>query len=54
MHSDLWSVGVLLYEWYQHSAYRADSTGKLERLIRDRVPPAPLPSIVLRLLRKSS
>src|SRR5262245_40795714 len=45
VHSDLWSVGVLLYEMVAGvQPYQADSTGKLERLIRDRVPPAPLPA----------
>ena len=53
VHSDLWSVGVLLYEMVTSvQPYRADSTGKLERLIRDRVPPAPLPADCPQALRK--
>ncbi|MCI0626686.1 MAG: serine/threonine protein kinase [Acidobacteria bacterium] len=53
VHSDLWSVGVLLYEMVTRvQPYRADSTGKLERLIRDRVPPAPLPADCPQALRK--
>ena len=52
-HSDLWSVGVLLYEMVTSvQPYRADSTGKLERLIRDRVLPAPLAAEVPLGLRK--
>jgi serine/threonine protein kinase len=53
VHSDLWSVGVLLYEMVTSvQPYRADSTGKLERLIRDRVPPAPLAADLPLGLRK--
>jgi eukaryotic-like serine/threonine-protein kinase len=53
VHSDLWSVGVLLYEMVTSvQPYRADSTGKLERLIRDRVPPAPLPADCPQALKK--
>ena len=53
VHSDLWSVGVLLYEMVTSvQPYRADSTGKLERLIRDRVPPTPLPADCPQALRK--
>src|SRR5262245_13016493 len=53
VHSDLWSVGVLLYEMVTSvQPYRADSTGKLERLIRDRVPPASLPADLPPALKK--
>jgi len=42
--SDLWSVGVLLYEMVSgQQPYRADTAEKLEHLIRSRVPPPPLP-----------
>jgi serine/threonine protein kinase len=42
--SDLWSVGVLLYEMVSgRQPYSADSAEKLEHLIRSRVPPPPLP-----------
>src|SRR4030095_161764 len=53
VHTDLWSVGVLLYEMVTSvQPYRAASTGKLERLIRDRVPLAPLPADCPPALRK--
>jgi tetratricopeptide (TPR) repeat protein len=43
-HSDLWSIGVLLYEMVSgRQPYQADSTQRLENLIRSRAPLAPLP-----------
>lgn len=42
--SDLWSVGVLLYEMVSgRQPYQAETTQRLEYLIRSRAPLAPLP-----------
>ena len=43
--SDLWAVGATLYEMLAgHPPYQADSTRKLESLIRSKRPPRPLPA----------
>ena len=42
--SDLWSVAVMLYEMVTGlQPYQADTTERLERMIRSRVPPPPPP-----------
>jgi serine/threonine-protein kinase len=42
--SDLWSLGVMLYEMVTGlQPYRADTTERLESVIRSRVPPDPAP-----------
>ncbi len=42
--SDLWSLAVMLYEMVTGvQPYRADTTERLERMIRSRVPPPPAP-----------
>jgi eukaryotic-like serine/threonine-protein kinase len=42
--SDLWSVAVMLYEMVTGlQPYQADSTERLERMIRSRIPPPPPP-----------
>jgi serine/threonine protein kinase len=44
VHSDLWSVGVVLYEMVSgEQPYHEAATGRLEEAIRSRRPPAPLP-----------
>jgi serine/threonine protein kinase len=43
-HSDLWSLGVMLYEMAAGvQPYQAESTERLERMIRSHVPPPPPP-----------
>ena len=43
-HSDLWAVGVSLYEMVGGAPpYQAENTRKLEMLIQSRTPPRPLP-----------
>jgi len=50
--SDLWAVGATLYQMLAGSPpYQADSTRKLESLIRSRRPPRALPSTCPRALR---
>jgi len=42
--SDLWALGVMLYEMVTGlQPYRADTTERLESIIRSRVPPEPAP-----------
>ena len=43
-HSDLWSLAVMLYEMVTGlQPYQADTTERLERMIRSRIPPPPAP-----------
>jgi serine/threonine protein kinase/tetratricopeptide (TPR) repeat protein len=44
VHSDLWALAVMLYEMVTGlQPYHADTTERLERMIRSRVPPPPAP-----------
>src|SRR5437764_1547252 len=44
VHSDLWALAVMLYEMVTGlQPYQADTTERLERMIRSRVPPPPAP-----------
>ncbi len=44
VHSDLWSLSVMTYEMVTGlQPYQADTTERLERMIRSRVPPPPAP-----------
>ena len=56
--SDLWSLAVMLYEMATGmQPYQADSTERLERMIRSRIPPPPAPDpcpeAVRRILMKA-
>jgi len=56
--SDLWSLAVMLYEMATGmQPYHADSTERLERMIRSRIPPPPAPDpcpeAVRRILMKA-
>ena len=43
-HSDLWSLAVMLYEMVTGlQPYQAETTERLERMIRSRIPPPPAP-----------
>lgn len=51
--SDLWSVGVVLYEMITGlQPYQAATTERLERMIRSRIPPPPAPDPCPEPLRK--
>jgi serine/threonine protein kinase len=44
VHSDLWALAVMLYEMVVGlQPYHADTTERLERMIRSRIPPPPAP-----------
>src|SRR4051794_16566558 len=53
VHSDLWSLAVMLYEMVTGlQPYHADTTERLERMIRSRVPPPPAPDPCPETLRR--
>ena len=51
--SDLWSLAVMLYEMVTGlQPYQADTTERLERMIRSRIPPPPAPDPCPEALRR--
>jgi len=51
--SDLWSLGVMLYEMVTgRQPYEADTTERLERMIRSGIPPPPAPDPCPQALRR--
>ncbi|HUA60135.1 MAG TPA: serine/threonine-protein kinase [Verrucomicrobiae bacterium] len=52
VHSDLWSLAVMLYEMVTGmQPYQAETTERLERMIRSHIPPPPAPDPCPELLR---